>query len=200
MSINGCTWSATTFKGLWHSDRYRLVLTYHSPRGLISAWMEMPAMWFSAAVVSLPQAFTCRVLTDHLFSAQLSWALIRVTLTFLSAPSSLTIPLWPFSSTRCCCPQSSHSLDYFLISQINSRDCCGGNSRNTPTVPLLPTKMPPEIILSRFGWFLDFCWRIPTSDAGITWGQSAVKGETFTASSQTSQQCIVDLCVLYRWW
>lgn len=154
----------------------------------------MSAVWFSAAVVRLPQAFTCRVLTDHLFSAQLSWAVIRVTLTFLSAPSRLTIPLWPFPSTRCCCPQSSHSLDYFLISQINSRDCCGGNSRNTPT--RLPTKMPPEIILSRFGWFLDFCWRIPNCDAGITW---AVIVPDITATHcwpMCVVQVMVDVCLL----
>ncbi len=81
-------------------------------------------VWSSAAGAHLLQGSTCCVFRDIAwFDIQVIW----VTVVFLSSLTSLSILLWPLTSTRHFHPHNCRSLDIFSFSgpfSVNPRDGC----------------------------------------------------------------------------
>ncbi len=84
----------------------------------VLSWQERHPVWSSAVVVHLLQGSTCCVFRDGILYTLVERVVIWVTVVFLSSLTSLSILLWPLTSTRHFHPHNCRSLDIFSFSNF----------------------------------------------------------------------------------
>ncbi len=122
-------WDLVTVEAIWVKWTHRHVQEtslrwFELCDGALSCWKyirrwERHPVWSSAAGAHLLQGSTCCVFKDGRRVA------IWVTVVFLSSLTSLSILLWPLTSTRHFRPHNCRSLDIFLFFgpfSVNPRD------------------------------------------------------------------------------